>query len=209
MKLREKSLDECITIIDRELPARVNLVIDHLKNIPLKYIKIGNLNELVKQQENDSRQKTQSSTKMLQVYINLCMTDIVNEYQLPISGIDKKGADVKYVGNGQEIPIEIKCSAQQDGANACIGNLKVLDSKSDLTLALRFAVGSDDRITHWQTVTIDDSNRKWQEYNNKENNSNFSHLSCKVGLDEKDIKCYSGSIKPGTVWVHFIKEAVA
>ena len=208
MKLREKSLDECITIIDRELPARVNLVVEYLKNIPLETIKVNNLNDLVKSQENDSRQKTQSSTKMLQVYINLCMTDIVNEYKLPISGIDKKGADVKYVGNGQEIPIEIKCSAQQDGANACIGNLKVLDSKSDLTLALRFAVGSDDRITHWQTVTIDDSNRKWQEYNNKENNSNFSHLSCKVGIDEKDIKCYSGSIKTGTVWVHFIKEAV-
>ena len=164
---------------------------------------------MVKQQENDSRQKTQSSTKMLQVYINLCMTDIVNEYQLPISGIDNMAADVKYVGNGQEIPIEIKCSAQQDGANACIGNLKVLDSKSDLTLALRFAVGSDDRITHWQTVTIDDSNRKWQEYNKKENSRNFSHLSCKVGLDEKDIKCYSGSIKTGNVWVHFIKEAVS
>ena len=83
MKLREKTLDECITIIDRELPARVNLVIDHLKNIPLKYIKIGNLNELVKQQENDSRQKTQSSTKMLQVYINLCLTDICLLYTSP------------------------------------------------------------------------------------------------------------------------------
>ena len=209
MKLREKSLDECITIIDKELPARVNLVIDHLKNIPLKYIKIGNLNELVKQQENDSRQKTQSSTKMLQVYINLCMTDIINEYKLPITGIDKKGADVKYIGNGQEIPIEIKCSAQKDGSNACIGNLKVLDSKSDLTLALRFAVGNDDRITHWQTVTIDDSNRKWREYNNPENNSNFSHLSCRLGLDENDIKCYSGSIKPAREWVHFIKAPVA
>ena len=208
MKLREKSLDECITIIDRELPARVNLVVEYLKNIPLETIKVNNLNDLVKSQENDSRQKTQSSTKMLQVYINLCLTDIVNIHHLPITGIDKKGADIKYVGNGQEIPIEIKCSAQKDGGTACIGNLKVLDSKSDLTLALRFAVGSDDRITHWQTVTIDDSNRKWQEYNNKENNSNFSHLSCKVGIDEKDIKCYSGSIKTGTVWVHFIKEAV-
>ena len=209
MKLREKSLDECITIIDRELPARVNLVVEHLKNIPLKHIKVSNLNELVKQQENDTRQKTQSSTKMLQVYINLCMTDIVIEYNLPITGIDKKGADVKYIGNGQEIPIEIKCSAQKDGAIACIGNLKVLDSKSDLTLALRFSVGNDDRITHWQTVTIDDSNRKWREYNNPENNSNFSHLSCRLGLDENDIKCYSGSIKPAREWVHFIKAPVA
>ena len=208
MKLREKSLDECITIIDRELPARVNLVVEYLKNIPLETIKVNNLNDLVKSQENDSRQKTQSSTKMLQVYINLCLTDIVNIHHLPITGIDKKGADIKYVGNGQEIPIEIKCSAQKDGGTACIGNLKVLDSKSDLTLALRFAVGSDDRITHWQTVTIDDSNRKWQEYNNRESSSNFSRLRCKSGIDESDIKVYSGSVKSNNVWVKFIKAPV-
>ena len=208
MKLREKSLDECITIIDRELPAKVNKVVEYLKNIPLETIKVNNLNDLVKSQENDSRQKTQSSTKMLQVYINLCLTDIVNIHHLPITGIDKKGADIKYVGNGQEIPIEIKCSAQKDGGTACIGNLKVLDSKSDLTLALRFAVGSDDRITHWQTVTIDDSNRKWQEYNNRESSSNFSRLRCKSGIDESDIKVYSGSVKSNNVWVKFIKEAV-
>ena len=208
MKLREKSLDECITIIDRELPAKVNKVVEYLKNIPLETIKVNNLNDLVKSQENDSRQKTQSSTKMLQVYINLCLTDIVNIHHLPITGIDKKGADIKYVGNGKSIPIEIKCSAQKDGGTACIGNLKVLDSKSDLTLALRFAVGSDDRITHWQTVTIDDSNRKWQEYNNRESSSNFSRLRCKSGIDESDIKVYSGSVKSNNVWVKFIKEAV-
>ena len=184
------------------------LVIDHLKNIPLKYIKIGNLNELVKQQENESRQKTQSSTKMLQVYINLCLTDIVNIHHLPITGIDKKGADIKYVGNGKSIPIEIKCSAQKDGGTACIGNLKVLDSKSDLTLALRFAVGSDDRITHWQTVTIDGSARKWTEYNDQSGSSNFSALKCKSDIDFNDIKVYSGDIKPNKTWVKFIKEAV-
>tara|TARA_B100000902_G_C26901514_1_gene712323 strand:- start:43 stop:672 length:630 start_codon:yes stop_codon:yes gene_type:complete len=208
MKLREQSLNECITIIDRELPDRVNKVVDYLKNLPLETIKVNNLNDLVKSQENDSRQKTQSSTKMLQVYINLCLTDIVNVHHLPITGIDQKGADIKYVGNGQEIPIEIKCSAQKDGATACIGNLKVLDSKSDLTLALRFALGSDDRITHWQTVTIDDSNRKWTEYNDKENNSNFSRLRCKSDVDYQDITVYSGSIKPNGTWVKFIKEAV-
>ena len=183
------------------------MVIDHLKNIPLKYIKIGNLNELVKQQENDSRQKTQSSTKMLQVYINLCMTDIVNEYKLPISGIDKKGADVKYVGNGQEIPIEIKCSAQQDGANACIGNLKVLDSKCEVTLVFRYTIEKD-RVTEWQTVTIDGSARKWTEYNDQSGSSNFSSLKCKSDIDFNDIVVYSGDIKPNKTWVKFIKEAV-
>ena len=206
MKLREQSLDECITIIDRELPARVNLVIDHLKNIPLKYIKIGNLNELVKQQENDSKQKTQSSTKMLQVYINLCMTDIINEYQLPISGIDKKGADVKYVGNGQEIPIEIKCSAQQDGGTACIGNLKVLDSKCEVTLIFRYTIEKD-RVTEWQTLTIDGSARKWTEYNDQSGSSNFSSLKCRSDIDFQDITVYSGSIKPNSTWVKYIKEA--
>ena len=175
----------------------------------MKYVTIKDFHQLVSDNESDTKQQTQSGTKIIQNWVNLAITDIINEFKLPIKGADEKGSDLRYVGDGKDIPIEVKCSGGKDGGTACIGNLKVLDSKSDLTLALRFAVGSDDRITHWQTVTIDDSNRKWQEYNNKENNSNFSHLSCKVGLDEKDIKCYSGSIKPGTVWVHFIKEAVA
>ena len=208
MKLRDKTLEESIEILNREIPSRVDTLITHFRKLPLKYVTIKDFHQLVSDNESDTKQQTQSGTKIIQNWVNLAITDIINEFRLPIKGADEKGSDLRYVGEGQDIPIEVKCSGGKDGSTACIGNLKVLDSKSDLTLALRFAVGNDDRITHWQTVTIDDSNRKWQEYNNKENNSNFSHLSCKVGIDESDIKVYSGSIKPGTVWVHFIKEAV-
>ena len=135
------------------------------------------------------------------------MTDICIEYNLPITGIDKKGADVKYIGNGQEIPIEIKCSAQKDGAIACIGNLKVLDSKCEVTLIFRYTIEKD-RVTEWQTLTIDGSARKWTEYNDQSGSSNFSALKCMTEFDFNDIKCYSGDVKPNKTWVKFIKEAV-
>ena len=34
MKLREKSLEECFTILDREIPKRVDASINHILNDP-------------------------------------------------------------------------------------------------------------------------------------------------------------------------------
>ena len=107
----------------------------------------------------------------------------------------------------------------------CIGNLKVLDSKSDLTLIFRYSVKVD-KLVEWQTVTIDDSARKWVEYNDKKGKSNFSSLKCKGYdlegnlVDFNDIKCYSGKIKPNKSsidkngkfrqgWVGFKREVLA
>ena len=157
--------------------------------------------------------------------VNLAITDIINEYSLPIKGADAKGSDLRYIGNACDIPIEVKCSGGKDGGTACIGNLKVLDSKCELTLVFRFEV-RDNRIARWQTVTIDDSARKWVEYNDKTGSSNFSSLKCKGYdlegnlVDFDDIKCYSGKIKPNKSsidkngkfrqgWVGFKREVLA
>ena len=83
---------------------------------------------------------------------------------------------------------------------------QVLDSKCELTLVFRFEV-RDNRIAKWQTLTIDASNRKWTEYNDQSGSSNFSALKCMSTVDYQDIKVYSGSIKPNSTWVKFIKEA--
>ena len=164
MKLREKSLQECITVLNREIPSRVDTLITHFRQLPLKYVTIKDFHQLVSDNESDTKQQTQSGTKIIQNWVNLAITDIINEFKLPIKGADEKGSDLRYVGDGKDIPIEVKCSGGKDGGTACIGNLKVLDSKCELTLVFRFEV-RDNRIAKWQTLTIDGSARKWTEYN--------------------------------------------
>ena len=206
MKLREKSLQECITVLNREIPSRVDTLITHFRQLPLKYVTIKDFHQLVSDNESDTKQQTQSGTKIIQNWVNLAITDIINEFKLPIKGADEKGSDLRYVGNNQDTPIEVKCSGGKDGATACIGNLKVLDSKCELTLVFRFEV-SDNRIAKWQTLTIDGSARKWTEYNDQSGSSNFSALKCKSDIDFQDITVYSGDVKPNSTWVKFIKEA--
>ena len=206
MKLREKSLSSCIEILNQEIPSRVDTLITHFRKLPLKYVTIKDFHQLVSDNESDTKQQTQSGTKIIQNWVNLAITDTINEFGLPIKGADEKGSDLRYVGEGQDIPIEVKCSGGKDGATACIGNLKVLDSKCELTLVFRFEV-RDNRIAKWQTLTIDGSARKWTEYNDQSGSSNFSALKCMSTVDYQDIKVYSGSIKPNSTWVKFIKEA--
>ena len=206
MKLRDKSLQESIEILNREIPARVDTLITHFREIPLKYVTIKDFHQLVSDNESDTKQQTQSGTKIIQNWVNLAITDIINEFRLPIKGADEKGSDLRYVGNNQDIPIEVKCSGGKDGATACIGNLKVLDSKCEVTLVFRYTIEKD-RVTEWQTVTIDGSARKWTEYNDQSGSSNFSALKCKSDIDYQDITVYSGDVKPNSTWVKFIKEA--
>ena len=206
MKLRERTLEETIEILNREIPSRVDTLITHFRKLPLKYVTIKDFHQLVSDNESDTKQQTQSGTKIIQNWVNLAITDIINEFKLPIKGADEKGSDLRYIGNGQDTPIEVKCSGGKDGSTACIGNLKVLDSKCELTLVFRFEV-SDNRIAKWQTLTIDGSARKWTEYNDHSGSSNFSALKCKSDIDFQDIKVYSGNIKPNSTWVKFIKEA--
>ena len=206
MKLRERTLEETIEILNREIPSRVDTLITHFRKLPLKYVTIKDFHQLVSDNESDTKQQTQSGTKIIQNWVNLSITDIINEFKLPIKGADEKGSDLRYIGNGQDTPIEVKCSGGKDGSTACIGNLKVLDSKCELTLVFRFEV-SDNRIAKWQTLTIDGSARKWTEYNDQSGSSNFSALKCKSDIDFQDIKVYSGNIKPNSTWVKFIKEA--
>ena len=204
MKLREKTLNECITIIDRELPAMIDECIKHFITAP--YCEHSTWEQLVGDSENDSKQQTQAATKIIQNAINNCITHIIKD--LPITKEDiGKGMDYKYVGNGQTIPLEVKCSGGKDGATACIGNLKVLDSKCEVTLVFRYTIEKD-RVTEWQTVTIDGSARKWTEYNDQSGSSNFSALKCKTDVDFQDITVYSGDVKPNKTWVKFVKEAV-
>ena len=68
MKLREKSLDECIKIIDRELPAMINECIKHFITAP--YCEHSTWEQLVGDSENDSNQQTQAATKIIQNSIN-------------------------------------------------------------------------------------------------------------------------------------------
>ena len=206
MKLRDKTLEQCIEIFNQEIPAKVDTLITHFRQIPLKHVSIKSFHQLVSDNESDTKQQTQSGTKIIQNWVNLAITDTINEFGLPIKGADEKGSDLRYVGEGQDIPIEVKCSGGKDGSTACIGNLKVLDSKCELTLVFRFEV-RDNRIAKWQTLTIDASNRKWAEYNDQSGSSNFSALKCMSTVDYQDIKVYSGSIKPNSTWVKFIKEA--
>ena len=206
MKLRDKTLEQCIEIFNQEIPAKVDTLITHFRQIPLKHVTIKDFHQLVSDNESDTKQQTQSGTKIIQNWVNLAITDIINEFRLPIKGADEKGSDLRYVGNNQDIPIEVKCSGGKDGATACIGNLKVLDSKCELTLVFRFEV-SDNRIAKWQTLTIDGSARKWTEYNDQSGSSNFSALKCKSDVDFQDITVYSGDVKPNSTWVKFIKEA--
>ena len=206
MKLRDKTLQDSIEILNREIPSRVDTLITHFRKLPLKYVTIKDFHQLVSDNESDTKQQTQSGTKIIQNWVNLAITDTINEFGLPIKGADEKGSDLRYVGEGQDIPIEVKCSGGKDGSTACIGNLKVLDSKCELTLVFRFEV-RDNRIAKWQTLTIDASNRKWTEYNDQSGSSNFSALKCMSTVDYQDIKVYSGSIKPNSTWVKFIKEA--
>ena len=206
MKLRERTLEETIELLNREIPSRVDTLITHFRKLPLKYVTIKDFHQLVSDNESDTKQQTQSGTKIIQNWVNLAITDIINEFKLPIKGADEKGSDLRYIGNGQDTPIEVKCSGGKDGSTACIGNLKVLDSKCELTLVFRFEV-SDNRIAKWQTLTIDGSARKWTEYNDQSGSSNFSALKCKSDIDFQDIKVYSGNIKPNSTWVKFIKEA--
>ena len=210
MKLREKSLEECFTILDREIPKRVDASINHILNDPnLVEVGVKDYWTLVSFTEQDPSQITQAGSKQLQNYINIAIVCIIKEYHLPIqyAGDAATGFDYKYVGNNQEREIEVKCSGQKDGSTIVIGNLKLLNTKTDLTLAFRYEVQGR-RITQWQTVTITDSNRKWKEYNNESSTAGYSSLKCKSDVDLNDIKCYSGSIKPNKTWVKFIKETV-
>ena len=205
MKLRDKTIDECITIIDRELPPMINECVEYFIHSPYTD-DINTWEDLVGQSENDADQQTQAATKIIQSSINNCIRAIIKKFNLPIDvKTVGKGMDYRYVGNNQDKPLEVKCSGGgKDGKYAsvpCIGNLKVLDSKSDLTLIFRYSVKVN-KLVEWQTVTIDDSARKWVEYNDKKGKSNFSSLKCKGYdlegnlVDFNDIKCYSGKIKP-------------
>tara|TARA_B100001996_G_scaffold343071_1_gene298041 strand:+ start:283 stop:915 length:633 start_codon:yes stop_codon:yes gene_type:complete len=209
MKLQDPTLEECIRRIDQRLKTTmVNEVITH--HLSGKYAQAKTWEAFVGASENDASQQTQAGTKIIQSGINDCIAYIIKEENLPMtkSGIGK-GMDLRYVGNGQDLPIEVKCSQGKDngGQGACIGNLKVLDSKCELTLVFRFKIKTD-RIVEWQTVTIDNSARKWTEYNDQSGSSNFSSLKCKTEFDLQDITVYSGSIKPNTTWVKFVKESV-
>ena len=207
MILRDKTLEECISIFDREIPDLVKLELIHLSNGPLSsQLKIKSLKHFVEFIESDKGQSTQAQTKFLQNYINMAIIILIDKYKLPITyAAALTGFDYKYVGNSQEIEIEVKCSGQEDGATACIGNLKLLKTKTDLTLVFRYGL-EDWRIRYWQTVTINDSNRKWQAYNNEKSKSGMSHLSCMTDVDYNDIVRYSGDLKKNQVWVKFIKE---
>ena len=194
----------------RDRPKRVDASINHILNDPnLVEVGVKDYWTLVSFTEQDPSQITQAGSKQLQNYINIAIVCIIKEYHLPIqyAGDAATGFDYKYVGNNQEREIEVKCSGQKDGSTIVIGNLKLLNTKTDLTLAFRYEVQGR-RITQWQTVTITDSNRKWKEYNNESSTAGYSSLKCKSDVDLNDIKCYSGSIKPNKTWVKFIKETV-
>ncbi len=210
MILRDKTLEECITILDREIPNRVNASIAHILNDPnLVEVGVNDYWTLVSFTEQDPSQITQAGSKQLQNYINVAIVCIIKQHNLPIqyTGDAATGFDYKYVGNNQEIEIEVKCSGQKDGSTIVIGNLKLLNTKTDLTLAFRYKVEGK-RIVEWQTVTITDSNRKWKQYNSESSTAGYSQLRCKTDVDLQDITCYSGSIKPNKVWVKFIKETL-
>ena len=64
MKLRDKTLEECIRIIDQQLPAMVNECINHYINAP--YCEHSTWEDLVGDSENDSNQQTQAATKIIQ-----------------------------------------------------------------------------------------------------------------------------------------------
>ena len=207
MKLRDKTLEECIIIFNREIPDLVKSELVHLSNGPLSsQLNITSLKHFVEFIESDKGQSTQAQTKFLQNYINMAIIILIDKYNLPIQyAAALTGFDYKYVGNSQEREIEVKCSGQEDGSTACIGNLKLLKTKTDLTLIFRYGLEGWG-IRYWQTLTINDSNRKWQAYNDPNSKSGMSHLSCMTEVDLQDIKCYSGSIKPNRVWVKFVKE---
>ena len=77
MKLREKSLQECITVLNREIPSRVDTLITHFRQLPLKYVTIKDFHQLVSDNESDTKQQTQSGTKIIQNWVNLAITDII------------------------------------------------------------------------------------------------------------------------------------
>ena len=85
MKLREKSLEECFTILDREIPKRVDASINHILNDPnLVEVGVKDYWTLVSFTEQDPSQITQAGSKQLQNYINIAIVCIIKEYHLPI-----------------------------------------------------------------------------------------------------------------------------
>ena len=91
----------------------VNEVITH--HLSGKYAQAKTWEAFVGASENDASQQTQAGTKIIQSGINDCIAYIIKEENLPMtkSGIGK-GMDLRYVGNGQDIPIEVKCSQGKD-----------------------------------------------------------------------------------------------
>ena len=89
MKLRDKTIDECIAIIDRELPPMINECVEYFIHSPYTD-DINTWEDLVGQSENDADQQTQAATKIIQSSINNCIRAIIKKFNLPI--------DVKTVG---------------------------------------------------------------------------------------------------------------
>ena len=222
---RNISFEQCVTIIDETIYDYLQLIVNDYIQSPLrsKDLRDGvvTLEEDLKRRETDPKQKTQAVTKFLQYWMADAFAALVEQYDLPIEGGVGAGSDYQYVGNSYKgetidfpVPIEFKASGGDDGATACLGNLGV-NVKCDLTLICRYKL-SGNTITHKQTITIDDSARKWKAYNKakfdpttgESKSSNFSGLKCMTEVDYNDIVVYSGNIKPNSTWVRFIKEEV-
>ena len=219
------SLEQCVQIIDETIYDELQLIIlDYIKSPRRsKDLREGRITfeEDVKRRETDGGQKTQAVTKLLQYWIADAFAAIVERYNLPIVSGSGSGSDYQYVGNfykGETIdfpvPIEFKSSGAEDSDTACLGNLGV-NVKCDFTLICRYTL-SGNIITQKQTLTVDDSARKWKEYNKakfdpitgESKSSNYSGLRGKTDTDFNDFVAYSGNVKRNPIWLKFIKEDI-
>lgn len=209
------NLNDCCRLIDVCVYEKVNTIISnysqHVGPPDLRKGKIT-FEQYVKKGETDSKQHTQCVTKFLQYFFADAVASLVEEYGLPFAPGNSSGCD--YIHTPTGVRVEFKSTGGKDGAGACLGNLGV-NGKADFTLVCRYCLEGN-TITEKQTVTIDDSARKWREYNgikkfdsagNAVGSSNYSQLKCRPS-DIDDICVISGYIKENTAWIKFNKQKI-
>lgn len=179
----------------------------------------------LKRIETDEGQQTQAVTKRLQYDINDALDDLIEHYSLQNIIGGGKGSGKDYTHIPTNIPVELKTSGGEDGADACLGNISS-SVKVDDTIVMRFTL-TGNRISHWQQLRFMKSAEKWKNYNpiqykkdkktkqfildaNGEKirqDSSYSSLKGK-NEDYDDVICYSGTKKKTRVWMHYFKEEV-
>ena len=188
-KLSKKVLNKILSdleIIESELIAIVNRKIEEMRtNQPLGMT----IKEFVAKDD----QKIPTQTKLLQIYFNLGIMEIVNKYDLDVFEEFQNGHDYKFQGK----PVEFKVTGGANNALVACGN-KNGGTKSPFLLSMKYRFDYElNEVTSISTCFLDENSFKhpksgWVDSKGKDS-------WCKFRVANDDMK-YIHIINDSVTW---------